>query len=173
MRYLGLTHVYYGDGQGKTTAALGLALRAIGRGAQVVLVQFFKNMSTGELAPLESLGVSVFRGRSGEPPPINIDRADEETREIHDRNLFFAVQIVRAGDCDLLILDEGMDALQAGLVDEETFLDLLNDHPETELVVTGHVPDRRVLERADYITRFTSERHPYERGIPARPGIEY
>lgn len=174
MQNFGLTHVYYGDGKGKTTAALGLAMRACGSGARVVFMQFLKNARTGELVSLGTLGIKVLRGRSGGERNISTEPTDAETRAIHDANLTEAAKLVFGGVCDMLVLDEGLDALRHELVDEELFYRILNERPKNvELVITGHKPVERVLEAADYVSHIAAEKHPFDRGVPAREGIEF
>lgn len=174
MRDLGLMHVYYGNGKGKTTAAFGLAARARGRGARVIVVQFLKGAETGELRSMAELGVEVLRGRAGDKRAGTDPVQDAATRAIHDANLSSAAERVFAGECDLLVLDEGMDALRHGLVDEELFRKLVRKRPDgVELVITGHKPVDWVMEEADYITHMTAERHPFSRGVPAREAIEF
>ncbi|HWR24534.1 MAG TPA: cob(I)yrinic acid a,c-diamide adenosyltransferase [Feifaniaceae bacterium] len=173
----GLTHVYYGDGKGKTTAALGLGLRAWGAGLRVVLVQFLKDFPTGELKALEALeGFAVLRGKA--PGKLfSRDMSGEEkrlTKAVHDANLERAAALVNEGKCDLLILDEALDALRLGLLEETVFRRLVCEKPEgLELVVTGHAAEGWVLEHADYVTELIKRKHPYDKGVPARKGIEF
>lgn len=172
----GLTHVYYGLGKGKTTAALGLALRASGCGMQVVIVQFLKNMPCGELSQLVLLpNITVLRGKVGKTFVCAMDEGlKKATKEIHDNNLQQAVSLAQNGQCDLLILDEALDAYQLGLLDEVIFSDLIhNKPPALELVITGHKPTDWVIEHADYVTEMVKHKHPYELGIKARRGIEF
>ena len=176
MRGKGLTHVYYGYGKGKTTCALGLSLRASGCGLKVVIVQFLKDMATGELMQLESMpGVSVIRGKAA--PAWVADMTPEqleETRRIHDSNLRRALEMVEAGECDLLVLDEALDALQLGVLDEDLLREVVCGKPEgLELVITGHKPTKWVMDEADYITEMRKEKHPYDEGVCARRGIEF
>jgi len=173
----GLIHFYFGDGKGKTTAALGLALRASGCGKNVVIVQFLKDWNCGELSALELIpNISVFRGKSSGSVFVR-DMTDEEkseTKSIHDNNLKSALDLQKRGLCDLLILDEALDAYQLGVLDAGLLEELLNSKPEQlELVITGHSPDPLLMERSDYITEMVKRKHPYDRGIAARRGIEY
>jgi cob(I)alamin adenosyltransferase len=172
----GLIHVYYGNGKGKTTAALGLALRACGCDKKVVLVQFLKDSNTGELEPLCRLpGITVLRGTAAKKFVRSMTPAElEETKTIQNRNLSEALKLVGNGDCDLLILDEALDAFQLGLLDEALFMGLVRGKPEhLELVITGHRPEAAVIEAADYVTEMVKIKHPYDRGISARRGVEF
>ncbi|SHH94305.1 cob(I)alamin adenosyltransferase [Sporobacter termitidis DSM 10068] len=172
----GLIHVYYGYGKGKTTAALGLALRAAGCGLKVVIVQFLKDSNTGELNALKLLpNVTVLRGTAARA--FTRDMTPEqlaETRKIQNANFEKALELVGSGECGLLILDEALDAYQLGLLDKAAFLDLVCRKPDSlELVITGHRPDEEILGRADYVTEMVKVRHPYDSGISARRGIEF
>ena len=173
----GLVHIYYGDGKGKTTAALGLALRASGCGKNVVIVQFLKDWKCGELEPLALLkGITVMRGKARGGVFIH-EMSDEEkliTKGIQDENLRKALGMQSSGQCDMLILDEAIDAYNLGVLDAGLFIGLLENKPEPlELVITGHKPDAPLLERADYVTEMVKRKHPYDSGVAARQGIEF
>lgn len=172
----GLIHVYYGYGKGKTTAALGLALRACGCGKKVVLVQFLKDANTGELKSLCQLpGITVLRGTASAKFARDMTPEElAETKAIQNSNLSEALKLVDNGGCDLLILDEALDAFQLGLLDEKLLLGLVHNKPESlELVITGHKPDALIIEAADYVTEMVKVKHPYDRGIYGRRGIEF
>ncbi|UOO36774.1 cob(I)yrinic acid a,c-diamide adenosyltransferase [Oscillospiraceae bacterium CM] len=172
----GLTHVYYGYGKGKTTAALGLALRASGCGKNVVIVQFLKDANTGELCNLKILpGVTVLRGTAAKKFVRDMT-PDEltETKRIQNDHLMKALSLVEAGGVDLLILDEALDAYQLGLLDEALFLELVFNKPSSlELVITGHRPDEKIMAAADYVTEMVKHKHPFDNGIKARRGVEF
>jgi len=173
----GLVHFYYGNGKGKTTAALGLALRASGCGKKVVVVQFLKDWKCGELDSLSHLpNVRVLRGKASGSVFIRemSDAEKAETKRIHDENLKIALGLQKNGACDLLILDEAADAYKEGVLDPEMFEELLDNKPETlELVITGHSGDDRLIGKADYVTEMVKRKHPYDIGVPARWGIEF
>ena len=177
MSDIGYTHIYFGSGKGKTSAALGLALRASGSGKDVVIVQFLKDWKCGELDSLALLpNVTVFRGKSSGGVFIR-DMSEEskaETMAIHNANLRKALDLQANGQCDLLILDEAVDAYQLGVLDSKMFENLLENKPEPlELVITGHRPDAQMLERGDYVTEMVKHRHPYDKGVKERRGIEF
>lgn len=172
----GLIHVYYGYGKGKTTAALGLALRAAGSGMKVVIVQFLKDSNTSELSALRLIpNVTVLRGTAAkvfvrDMTPEQLER----TRAIQNKNFKKALSIVDAGQCGLLILDEALDAYQQELLDREAFLEFVRHKPETlELVITGHKPEAPIIDCADYVTEMVKIKHPYDRGVSGRRGIEF
>lgn len=171
-----MVQVYCGDGKGKTTAALGLCLRAAGHGKRVLLVQFLKGQPTGELASLARIPeVTVLRGKASEKFTFQMDERElQQTYDLNTKNLLTVQEQVRAGDYSLVVLDEIFAALSCELVDEDLLRHLLEGLPEAvELVLTGRNPPDWVLERADYITEMVCRRHPYDRGISAREGIEF
>ena len=169
-----MIHIYCGDGKGKTTAALGLICRHVGAGGSAVLAQFLKSLPTGELATLEKLGVPVFRNElpHGFFPNMS-EEMQKKVREMHNRTLAEVTQRTRANMCSLLVLDELCAALSLGLIDREAVLSLVDDHGKAELVITGRDPEEALLARADYITEMKLVKHPYEKGVLARKGIEY
>ena len=169
-----MIHVYCGDGKGKTTAALGLILRHVGAGGRAVLAQFLKSAPTGELAALERLGVPVYRNElpHGFFPNMS-DETKAKVRELHNRTLAEVARLARANRCSLLVLDELNAALTLELIDREAVRALLNSHGEAELVITGRDPCAEVLEQADYVTEMKLVKHPYEKGVKARRGIEF
>lgn len=174
-----MIHVYHGDGKGKTTAAMGLALRAVGRGWPVAVCQFLKDGTSGEVRMLASMpGVTVLHVTP--PARFTASMNDEEraaTRAEQDDNLRRVVGLVRAGEARLVVLDELAAALRAGLVDEALVREALSlasgEQDGPELVVTGRRPPEFVKEAADYITEMRCERHPFEEGVTAREGVEY
>ena len=169
-----MIHIYCGDGKGKTTAAVGLIARHVGAGGTAVLAQFLKSLPTGELVTLEKLGVPVYRNElpHGFFPHMS-DAMKARVREMHDQTLAEVTQLARANACSLLVLDELCAALSLGLIDREQVLSLLDEHGEAELVITGRDPDQALLERADYVTEMKLVKHPYEKGVKARKGIEF
>ena len=170
----GLVHIYCGDGKGKTSAALGLALRAAGRGKKVLIARFLKHEDSGELLSLRHVpGITVL--------PIErsfgfVFAMDEETKKeaaSYYEGLFDRAQALSA-DWDVLILDEIMAAVNTGMVPEEQVVSFLKERPEgLEVVMTGRNPSKALLSMADYVSEIRKLRHPYERGIGAQEGIEY
>ncbi len=169
-----MIHIYCGDGKGKTTAAIGLIVRHVGAGGKAVLAQFLKSLPTGELASLKTLGVPIYRNElpHGFFPNMN-NEMRKKVREMHDHTLAEVTRLAKANSCSLLVLDELCAALSLGLIDREKVLSLLDEHGETELVITGRDPDAELLARADYVTEMKLVKHPFERGIKARKGIEF
>ncbi|MCI8650216.1 MAG: cob(I)yrinic acid a,c-diamide adenosyltransferase [Anaerotruncus sp.] len=172
----GLIHIYCGDGKGKTTAAIGLAVRAAGAGKRVLLLQFLKGQPTGELASLAMLPqVTVLRGKMGGKFTFQMgERELQQTYDLQTKNLLTAVETARAGDCDLLILDELFGALSTETVDEDLLRNFIIHKPAAlELVLTGRNPPDWLLKAADYVSEICKRKHPYDKGIQARQGIEF
>ena len=181
-----MLHADWGDGKGKTCAAMGLAVRAAAAGWRVVVMQFLKDGSSSEISLLKGLpGVEAVLS-DGALAKFTFRMSDEEkvaSRALHDDNLrrAFGLVSVPAGGtaaCEgsLLVLDEVLDALRAGLLDESLLREVMAwaaGADRCEVVVTGHSLPDFVAEAADYLTRFSCERHPYQRGVAAREGIEY
>ncbi len=174
MKERGLIHIYCGDGKGKTTAALGLAVRAAGRGKRVLISRFLKTEDSGEVEVLRSIpGITVVPCRK--TFGFLFRMTPEQKREAA---VYFQQQLEQAaeaaGDYDLLILDEIMASVNGGVVREESLLQFLKNKPEhLEVVLTGRGPSEQLMETADYISEIRAVRHPYEKGIAAREGIEY
>ena len=169
-----MIHVYCGDGKGKTTAALGLILRHVGTGGTAVLAQFLKSTPTGELVTLEKLGVPVYRNElpHGFFPNMN-NEMKQTVLGMHTHTLTEVTRLLESNKCSLLVLDELCAALSLALIDRKAVFSLLDRHSESEFVITGRNPDPELLERADYVTEMKLIKHPYDRGIQARKGIEY
>lgn len=165
--------IYTGDGKGKTTAAIGLALRALGRGWKVLLIQFLKppggSGETDLCLRLPGFESMQFGGRAfvrSEPP----DPADRE-RAAHGLK---AAEMSMGEGWDMVILDEILQAVSLGLIEEEKVLDLIRNRSDSvELVLTGRGATAALIAAADLVTEMVAVKHPYGKGMPARPGIEY
>ena len=171
----GLIHLYCGDGKGKTTAALGLAIRAAGSGFRVVFVQFLKSQATGELSILENIpNITVIRGKEGTGFTGSMTEEEKEkTRLLHTENLKAAIQLAVSGSCDMLILDEAAGAYGRNLIDKVLIEEFVHNKPkQLELVITGRNPAQWMIDKADYVSEIRKIKHPYDQGIPARTGIE-
>ena len=171
-----MIHLYCGDGKGKTTAAMGLALRTAGRGGGVVIAQFLKSGDSGErhalsLVPrVTLLEVPAQIKFSFQMTPE--ERAAEARRSLN--LLIQAEELAHQRGCRLLVLDEACGAVSAGLLPLSALLETLDRlPPETEVVLTGRDPAPELLDRAHYVTEMKKIRHPFDRGLKARPGIEY
>lgn len=172
----GMIHIYTGEGKGKTTAALGLALRAAGAGKKVVILQFLKGSHTSELNTLALIpSVTVIRNDK-QYPFFKYMTAEQKASITAEQNALFgkAMELVNSGECDLLILDEVMAAYQHHTIDKSLIHDLLDNKPYAlELVMTGRNAREYFIEKADYVTEMLKKKHPYDAGFEAREGIEY
>lgn len=170
----GRIHIYCGDGKGKTTAALGLTLRASGAGKQVVFTQFFKDGSSSEIEPLKALeGVRVMHCKTVPGFFFRMSREQQE-QATRDYTALFHQVVEATRDVDLLVLDEMISACNHGVVPLEEVVSFLKSKPEKlEVVLTGRNPPQSLLELADYVTEMKKIKHPFDQGIPARKGIEY
>lgn len=169
----GLVHIYCGDGKGKTTAAMGLAVRAAGNGLKVLILQFLKDGRTGELASFEKLeNVTVIRGKGIMKFTFKMNEEEKtEAFQVHTENLQKVIDT--AENYNMVILDEAVGACGCGLLDKQMLLHFLDNRPEgLEVVLTGRNPAQELLDRADYISEIKKIRHPYDEGIQARKGIE-
>ena len=171
---LGMVHVYTGDGKGKTTAALGLGLRAAGHGYRVLMIQFMKGkINYGELMAakgIENFDIVQF----GRPDFVDKEDPAEEDIRLAQEGLAFAREATRYKKCDLLILDEINVAVEWGLITVDEVLKLMGSKPaDMELVLTGRYAPEEFLERADLVTEMKELKHPFQKGKLARKGIEH
>ncbi|MFH1028337.1 MAG: cob(I)yrinic acid a,c-diamide adenosyltransferase [Pseudomonadota bacterium] len=169
----GCTQVYTGNGKGKTTAALGLALRAVGRGFKVCVFQFIKGGGPyGEHLIAEKLAPLYTIIQTGRPGWVNTGDITED-RRLAQEAYAQAIELLTSGEYDLFICDEINGAAGFGLIDVDQILELITLRPErTELVLTGRNADQRVIEAADLVTEMREIKHYYKAGVPARTGIE-
>ena len=181
-----MIQIYHGDGKGKTTAAAGLAVRAAGSGLPVLFVQFLKDDTSGEIAMLQKLGIETLHA----PQMYGfVSRMSEE--ELAKTRAYFVDMLAQVGiwiekqikDSDniqekntvaaVVVLDEVLHAVKYGLLDEKTLMEVLAcNQAQVEFVLTGRNPSDKLLALADYVTEMRKEKHPYDRGISARKGIE-
>jgi cob(I)alamin adenosyltransferase len=172
----GYVQVYTGDGKGKTTAALGLGLRAVGRGFKVVMFQFLKGAPSGELESTPLLEGRFKIIRLAETSKFFGSMNETEKAELKIRlqaELKQVEEVLVGGACDILILDEIMAAYHGGLVSLEDILALIDRKPPTlELVLTGRAAPPEIIARADLVTEMHPLKHYMDAGVSARIGIE-
>jgi cob(I)alamin adenosyltransferase len=168
----GYVQVYTGDGKGKTTAALGLALRAAGAGLRVYIAQFVKGMKYSELEALQLLQDRITIRQYGRTCFIRRDPEPEDIRAA--RNGIEEVRrVLRSGAYSLVILDEANIAVHFNLFSADELAELISEKPENvELVITGRNAHPKILEAADLVTEMREVKHYYHEGVQARPGIE-
>lgn len=172
----GLIMVHTGNGKGKTTAALGLGLRAWGQGFRVLVVQFIKGgWRYGELAAIEKLAPDFVIQQLGEGfvKGSSEDKMAEH-RAAAQNALTQAREAVKAGNWDMIILDEINYAVKYNLITAKEVLDFLQDKPPAlHLVLTGRDAEAEVIAKADLVTEMKEVKHPYQKGIKAQKGIEF
>jgi cob(I)alamin adenosyltransferase len=170
----GLIQVYTGNGKGKTSAAFGLALRAVGRGMRVFMIQFIKGgFDYGELYVVDKLPNLTLKA-FGRGKFVTEKPAGKEDVELAGQALALAEETIKGGRYDVVILDEVNVALSLKLISLEKVLRLIKEKPKhVELVLTGRDAPEEIIEAADLVTEMREIKHPYKKGLPARKGIEY
>lgn len=171
-----MKHIYYGDGKGKTTAAIGLAVRAAGSKMKVLFVQFLKTEFSGErhiLSHTENVTLTFC--------PLELkftfdmdDKEKAQAAKIFKGIFDNAVTTALTEKYDMVVLDEVFEAINAHMLSESEVYEFITDAPSSmEIVMTGHNPPQKFMDCADYITEFKKIKHPYDRGITGRIGIEF
>lgn len=171
-----MIHAYYGDGKGKSTAAAGAALRAAGNRMRVMYVQFLKTENTGERLALQSIdGVNLTSCPLELKFTYEMDDRERQQVSMMYRGIFErAVSITLSDRYDMIVLDEVFDVINEGMLSEGSVFEFISNAPNNiEIIMTGRKPPKRFIDAADYVTEFKKHKHPYDRGIQARKGIEY
>ena len=172
----GLIHIYCGDGKGKTTAAMGLGMRAAGRSKKVLLTQFLKSNKTGELNSIEKLSefFHVVKGVPAKKFVWNMNEEEKlEVKKEHTNRFREVTKKAIEEEYDLLILDEIIATINRDFVMLSEVIDFLKNKPTgLEVVMTGRNPKEELIELADYVSEIKAIKHPYNKGIKSRVGIE-
>lgn len=171
-----MIHIYYGDGKGKTTAAVGLAVRAAGCGLRVLFVQFLKTDSSGERSVLGKLdNVTLTNCPLNLKFTFDMTDAEKHRTAVLYRNIFERSAATALSDrYDMIVLDEIFDVINEGMLTEAQVYEFITNAPKSiEIVMTGHNPSQRFLAEADYITEMKKHKHPFDSGMTARKGIEF
>jgi len=171
----GLIHLYCGEGKGKTTACVGLAVRAAGRGKRVLFTQFLKDGKSGEISVLKKTeGITVIDGVA--PDCFTFKMCEGKRAVLTAQNneaLRRAFDTARSEEADMLVLDECVTAVACGTLSEELLIGLAEQRPEgLELVMSGRSPSGRLVLLCDYVSEINKIKHPFDRGVAARDGIE-
>ena len=171
----GLVHLYVGDGKGKTTAAMGLAIRAMGADRKVFVAQFLKGQWTCEVPILQRLEIDVVRTADITKFTNQMNDDEKNAAKNSCRECFLsAKEALTCGNYGLVVLDEVVDAVNEGFVDVNELIEIITSRSEgTEVVMTGRNPKQEIVDAADYLTVMSALKHPYQRGIVGRKGIEY
>jgi cob(I)alamin adenosyltransferase len=186
--HLGLVHVLTGDGKGKTTSSLGLAVRALGSNLKVYMIQFLKSGTTGEIftikkylpgMEIEQFGVDAVKERQQKLDVFRdkgskfVFNPDNEEKEAAMLGFQHAKKIINSKDYDLVILDEINAVLDKSIIPIKDVIDLIENHGNVELVFTGRDAPKEIIEAADYVNVVKKIKNPWDKGIKARKGIEY
>ena len=189
-RKAGLVHVLTGDGNGKTTSAIGISVRAIGRGMKAAFVQFLKGGLSSELEPLERLGATVVSGTKHCPNQADHKAqlkekgfmvfckdcfvVNEEDKKLVRDAFSRASGFCKSGEYGLVVLDEIFWAIKEGIVSEEEVLSLLRSKsPPCEIILTGRGSTPAIEDAADYVSVVVKKKHPFDKGIISRSGVDY
>lgn len=171
-----MKHIYYGNGKGKTTAAVGLAVRAAGSKLKVLFVQFLKTEFSGErhmLSHMENVTLTFC------PLELKFTFEMDEKEKVQASKVFKgiferSVTTALTEKYDMVIFDEIIEAINANMLSESEVFEFITNAPTSmEIVMTGHNPPQRFIDIADYVTEFKNIKHPYDRGITGRIGIEF
>lgn len=173
----GLVHIYTGDGKGKSTAALGQTLRSLGQGLRVYIVQFLKRSDSfsGEMESLAKFGHSVklVRYHQVHPlfdPDVDVDQLRASVSEALDE----AQKAMLSGNYDIIVLDEINNVVAGGFAEVKDIIEFISSKPEkVELILTGRNAAEEIIDMADYVTEMRCIKHPFQKGVPARRGIEF
>ena len=167
-----MIHLYYGNGKGKTTAAIGLALRCAGSGKRVLMFQFLKGNDSSERSLTDNI-IDVVKGKDNEKFIFNMNKKEKAEAAAFYTDKLRKIDII-ANKYDMIILDEAIDAVNAGFTAEPELIDFIKKHKEkSEIIITGHNPSQKLIDVSDYVTEMRKIKHPFDNGAVARKGIEY
>ena len=172
----GLVHIYTGTGKGKTTAAVGLATRALGQKLTVVYAHFMKRPELygyHEIDSLKELGATIMGFTDGHPSFNKEIKPENLTKQVKEALVYLAGYL-QTSPPDLLILDEILITVRDGFLDEDLLLNFIDEKPNgMELVLTGRGATEKLIARASYVSEINKIKHPFDEGIPSRKGIEF
>lgn len=168
----GYVHIYTGNGKGKTTAALGLALRAAGRGFRTYIAQFMKGQTYGELTSVQRVPEITIE-QFGKDTFLHVDKATEADKQMAQNGLQAARRAMLSGNYEIIVLDEINVAIYFKLIPVSSVVEFVQSKPEEiELILTGRYAPEPLIEVADLVTEMVDVKHYYDRGVSARDGIE-
>lgn len=170
---MGFVHIYCGDGKGKTTASIGLSIRASGSGMKVLFVQFFKNGNSSEIKNLNLIpNITCLHASDSYGRYVNMsDTQKTEAEKSYTQLLTEAIEC--SPMFDMVIFDEIISTYSHNMIDKEQLLDFIKSNKDLEIVMTGRNPSEELMRVADYISHIAKVKHPYDKGEKARKGIEF
>jgi len=170
---MGLIHLYCGDGKGKTTSSIGLSIRAAGSGLKVLYVQFLKNGDSGEFNLIKDIkNITTLHTKQKFPFYFIMTKEEKiEAQKAYTDLLCKAVQL--STSYDMVVLDECISAYNLKMIDKEVFLEFLKSENHPEIILTGRDADNEIIQLCDYVSEIKKLKHPFDKGIKARKGIEY
>ena len=169
----GFVHIYTGSGKGKTTTALGLGLRAVGAGLKVHIIQFMKGRRYSEIDAVKNLP-NFKISQYGRDEFVNKEKPEKIDIDLAQKGLAYAKDVIKSGKYDVVILDEINVAVDYKLIPLEEVLNLIKEKPEKlELVLTGRYAHPELIKISDLVTEMLEIKHPYQKGINCRKGIDF
>lgn len=172
----GLVVLYTGEGKGKTTAALGLVLRAVGYKRKCLIVQFGKIWFTGEIAGVKKLApfVKFIQGGKGFVKILGDKLPLKEHKQAAKKTFDTLYKEVKSNKWDVVVADEIVGAVSSGLLSESLVVSLVTDKPDSlDLILTGHHATKKLIDMADLVTEMKEVKHPYQKGILAKKGLDF
>lgn len=169
----GFIHVYTGNGKGKTTAAIGLGIRAIGNGLKVVMIQFMKGRRYSELDGLQNIK-NFMVVQFGRDEFVSKEKPEQIDIDLARKGFIYAKEVIQKGAYDLVILDEVNVAVDFNLISLKEIIELLENKPVgLELVLTGRYASPEIIKHADIVSEILEIKHPYQKGVQSRKGIDW
>lgn len=169
----GFIHVYTGNGKGKTTAAIGLGIRAIGNGLKVVMIQFMKGRRYSELDGLQNIK-NFMVVQFGRDEFVSKEKPEQIDIDLARKGFIYAKEVIQRGGYDLVILDEVNVAVDFNLISLKEVIELLENKPVgLELVLTGRYASPEIIKHADIVSEILEIKHPYQKGVQSRKGIDW
>lgn len=175
MNNMGLIHIYCGDGKGKTSSAIGVSIRALSNNYKVLFIQFLKDGDSSEIERLKRFNnIKIITGKGPKGFTFYMtDEDKEKVKNVHDYNLKAGIELCYKKEVDLIILDEVIGAMNLNLLDNNLLLDFLQNKPENlEVIMTGRDPDKKLIDISNYVSEIKKIKHPFDKGIAARRGID-
>lgn len=170
---MGYIHIYCGDGKGKTTASIGLGIRAVGSGMKVLFVQFFKNKNSSEISILQGIEkITTLHSEQSFGLYMNMNE-EQKTQAKCCYSTLLTEAICESINYDMVILDEVISAYTYQMIDQEILCEFLKQNEQLEIILTGRNPEKELVELADYVSEINKMKHPYDKGTKARKGIEF